>query len=333
MIAARLTTAYRSLRMIGFDLLPPFLVRLISRYVITPISSYRKLNSQIDSTSIFVSNPKELDAAIKLADASTPDDGLRSLLGRIHYTHQRDMPADPFSQEYKDAVMQDYLDISGRASYDSAVDEASDFEFDHIKDRPFPYLTQSTRTLGQQLMMQGFVIGSTPLKPGCSILEFGPGWGNTTLHLAQSGFKVTAVDVFAGFTKLIQYRATQLNLDVNVVQSDMLNYESPEQFDVILFFECFHHCADHQQMLQRLHRLLKDDGVVIFGAEPIGNQKAPWGIRRDGMAVWSVRKFGWFELGFRQDYFLDALQRFGWQSEMHTSCDIPYCNVVIARKK
>ena len=147
------------------------------------------------------------------------------------------MPANPFSQEYRDTVMSDYLDISGRSTYDSTKDEASHFDFNAIKDRPFPYFTQSTRTVGQQLMLQGFVLNSVSLAPGSTILEFGPGWGNTTMHLAQAGFKVTAVDVFEGFVRLIKYRAEQLKVDIEVVQSDMLDYSSSKKFDVILFFE------------------------------------------------------------------------------------------------
>lgn len=332
-LRARLVPIYRSLREIGFDVLPPFLTRLISRYVIMPIVLHWKLHLTSGAWPVRLSTLSELDDAINQADGSKSDDELRALLGSIYYDHQRVMPSDPFSAEYKAAVMQDYLDISGRVSYDAALNEKSDFDFEHIKDQPFPYFTQSTRTLGEQLMMQGFVIRAVSFKPGCSILEFGPGWGNTTLHLAQSGFRVTAVDVFEGFTRLIQYRAAQLKLNIKVIQSDMLDFQPQQKYDVILFFECFHHCADHLQMLQRLHDMLHDDGIVVFGAEPISPQGAPWGIRKDGMAVWSIRKFGWFELGFRQDYFLAALQNFGWYGEIMASCDIPSCNVVIARKK
>jgi cyclopropane fatty-acyl-phospholipid synthase-like methyltransferase len=45
------------------------------------------------------------------------------------------------------------------------------------------------------------------LPSGASILEFGAGWGNTSIELAKVGYNVTAVDIEANFVELINLRA------------------------------------------------------------------------------------------------------------------------------
>src|SRR5207302_7213627 len=132
-------------------------------------------------------------------------------------------------------------------------------------------------------------------------VEFGPGWGTTTLNLSQMGYHVTAVDAEQDFIDLIAHRAAQLGQKINLVKSDMLEFRSEQTFDAAVFFECFHHCSDHIQLLKNLQRLVNDDGVLAFAAEPIADAPYfpfPWGLRLEGMSVWSIRKFGWLELGF-----------------------------------
>ena len=89
------------------------------------------------------------------------------------------------------------------------------------------------------------------------------------------------------------------------------------------FFESFHHCLNHLNPLRLLHRKTKDTGVLVFGGEPVTKDAGfAWGLRPDGMAVWSVRKFGWLELGFDEDHFLEALLRTGWAPKRF---DVPGC--------
>ncbi len=78
----------------------------------------------------------------------------------------------------------------------------------------------------------------------------------------------------------------------------MLGFTTDEPFDAAVFYESFHHCADHLAMLDRLHRIVRPDGVVLFAAEPVQRLGYPWGPRLDGLSVWSSRTYGWLELGF-----------------------------------
>jgi SAM-dependent methyltransferase len=123
---------------------------------------------------------------------------------------------------------------------------------------------------------------------------------------------VTAVEVDENFCALLRNRrAGPGRLDI--VRCDMLTFTADGAYDVALFFESFHHCADHLTMLRRLHDIVRPDGFVVFASEPVHTMPFPWGPRLDGLSVWSSRTYGWLELGFQKGYFAEALQRTGWR--------------------
>ena len=94
--------------------------------------------------------------------------------------------------------------------------------------------------------------------------------------------------------------------------------ELEDKFDAILFFESFHHSFDHFATIAHCRDRLATGGKIVFAAEPITNAFAiPWGVRLDGMSLWSIRKSGWLELGFREDYFIDAMRRSGFRVQKY----------------
>ena len=153
------------------------------------------------------------------------------------------------------------------------------------------------------------------------------------MALATMGVDVTVVEIGEDFVEFLQRQTRHLD-NVTIVHGDMLTFEADEPFDAALFFESFHHCADHQQMLRRLHDIVAPSGQVMFAAEPIDNFPFPWGLRLDGMSLWSTRRYGWLELGFETRYFVEALARNGWLSHSHRArAASPLAHVVVARAK
>jgi ubiquinone/menaquinone biosynthesis C-methylase UbiE len=152
--------------------------------------------------------------------------------------------------------------------------------------------------------------------------------------MTQMGMTVTAVDIEARFCELIRRRAGLANVGIDVVHADFMWAEQTDKtFDVVLFFECFHHCADHLRLLKALRRVLKPGGRIIFAAEPVYAEfPQPWGLRLDGQSLWSIRKFGWMELGFSERYFQQALAKAGWRAERTVSGDVPWMTIWTARR-
>jgi SAM-dependent methyltransferase len=261
----------------------------------------------------------ELDDVLAQATAlmgPAPDEA-RALLDGIVLALPSAPPGDPFCEAYRDWVWDLYRVVSGRAGYDTGH-EASPFDLATALERPFPYQTGSLALVGRDLMARGHVIeclaGVVSDSAGPRrVVEFGPGWGNLTRDLVATGLDVTAVELDEKFCHLIAHRCDGPG-SVTVAQCDMLAFAGDMPFDAAVFFESFHHCADHLAMLRRLHDIVRPGGAVLFASEPIQNLAYPWGPRLDGLSVWSSRTYGWLELGFDCVYFDSALTRTGWSA-------------------
>jgi protein-L-isoaspartate O-methyltransferase len=222
-------------------------------------------------------------------------------------------PEDPFSAAYRDWVWSLYHDVSGRLEYTTA-NEASPFDLEEAVTTPYPYSTRSTTVVGEELVARGFIISTLGLTPPARVVEFGSGWGNLTLDLAAMGFEVTGVEIEAQFCTLAE-RRNRWGPRLSMVRSGMLEFGSTEPFDAAIFYESFHHCADHLTMLEHLREIVRPGGRVLWAGEPIAKMGYPWGLRLDGYSLWSTRTYGWLELGFDDNYFAQALARTGWRGE------------------
>lgn len=289
----------------------------------------------------YISNLSDLDRELAYVDSQfkISDDCGRIALGNFCYKIKKEsIPKDPYSLEYYDFQMGLYSHLSGRQSYNISNEE-SVFNQEEIKDAPFPYFTHNASTVGDQLLAIGFIIKKTNLPANSNILEFGPGWGNLTLAFVQMGHNVTCVEVEKRFIELIKYRTREIKNQINFFQQDMLKFsEFPDKkYDAVFFYESFHHCCDPIKLIKNLSNIINDDGIICFASEPIISSPSeicpyPWGIRLDGMSVWSIRRFGWMELGFEIDFFLKLLSRQGFKAERISSYVCPLTNLVIARR-
>ena len=269
----------------------------------------------------------KLEAASQISD-----DELRKLFPTFRMEFSKQVPLDPYSDEYARNQFELYRKISGRTY--SVENEKSVFNIDSATVSPFPYSTQSCKTVGDHVTAIAHLIHTMDLKPGAKIVEFGPGWGNTTLLLAMMGFEVTAVDIEEAFCALISRRAEQNGIKINVVNADFAWIEQiAEPVDAIIFFESFHHCSDHLRIIKALSRAVKVDGKVYFASEPITPDfPIPWGIRLDGESLWAISRHGWLELGFSEKYFVETLRKFGWLVDKHITSSLPRATVYVAKR-
>ena len=270
----------------------------------------------------------QLDAAAKVSD-----DELRSLFKNFEWRRPRSVENDPYSPAYREEQMEIYCKLASLQSYDT-TNERSHFDVDEAVRCPSPYRTGSPETVGDHLISIGFLLKTAGIRPGSRVLEFGPGWGNTTLALAQLGCRLTVVDIEPNFIELIQRRIKAVGLEVEAIQGDFNTlHGSGRQFDAVIFFECFHHCSDHLKLLRGLGELVSPGGLVVFAGEPITDTfPVPWGVRLDGMSVWSIRRFRWLELGFQESYFVRTLMRLGWSVSKHVTDASTVGTIHLARR-
>jgi len=270
---------------------------------------------------------KKLDTMAEISD-----DELRKGFSQFHMEFPVDLPSDTESEEYRLAQLNLYEFLHGKPY--SISNEIDDFDINTMALRPFPYCTESPTTVGNQLIAIGHLIKTMNLDAGSKILEFGPGWGNTTISLARMGYEVTAIDINDSFLALINERAERKNLKVETIQGDFsLITELDKKFDAVIFFECFHHCFNHQKLIADLNSVVAPGGKVIFAAEPItDNFPIPWGLRLDGESLWAIRRHGWLELGFQETYFRQLLSQHGWSLHKEVCTATPWGEVLIASR-
>lgn len=256
----------------------------------------------------------ELDHMIAVCNAAEAisDDAMRAVFPTFCMAPPRGLPSDPYSEGYRVAQLEFYRGIAGKPY--STANEATHFDVDALARRPFPFVTNSSATAGAYFMAIGYLLRCMALPAGSRVLEFGAGWGISSVWLAQLGHHVTTVDIEPDFCKLIRRRAAQEGVRVEVINADFFWIEQQNrQFDAVIFQGCFHHCDDHLRLLRALVPAVAPDGRIFFGAEPVmADFPQPWGLRLDGNSLWAIRKNGWLELGFRADYFRQALARTGW---------------------
>lgn len=279
-------------------------------------------------------NFDEIDAFLLRLSAAENDDHLRAMFNEYNAEFDLNVPDDPFSNEYRRQQMSLYKDLA-RQEY-SINNEKTPFDIQEMLASPFPYCHKSSETIGDTLLAIGYLIKNMGLSSGASILEFGAGWGNTSIELAKAGYKVTAIDIEENFVELINLRGVKESLsNVKAMKGEFFDIDKfNEKFDAILFFESFHHCDDHNLLLSKIDRVLNPGGKIVFGAEPITTEfPIPWGLRMDGQSLWAIRRNGWLELGFNRDYFTEALSRCGYFIDYHDGKDGPWSKVAIATRK
>jgi SAM-dependent methyltransferase len=245
-------------------------------------------------------------------------------------------PKDPRSQPYKDWQSRLYSLVAGR-DY-RTENEATPFDNDYMMSWPFPYSTRSASQVGEYLMVYGNLIKTMNLARGARILEIGSGYGALTYHLASMGHHITCVDVHEPLLAYVRERTSHLPGKVVTVLADMNDLQIRQSFDAVVFFESFHHGDDHVGMLRRLPHLLEPDGVLVLAGEPIVTKGSlavpyPWGLRMDGLSLWCIRRLGWLELGFEEQYMKMLLENLGWDLECASNHSIPAMSVWLAKRR
>jgi len=112
------------------------------------------------------------------------------------------------------------------------------------------------------------------LSPGAVICDVGCGPGRFSLEFARRGFQVTAIDRTLPYLESGRKRAADEGLVVEFVQADMRSFVRPNALDCAISmyttFGYFEDAADNRQVLENIHRSLKDDGILVI--EMIGKE-------------------------------------------------------------
>lgn len=246
------------------------------------------------------------------------------------------IPSDVTSIEYENFQLDLWKKVTGRNEY-VAFDCEANNNLKHVGGitETYPFVTRDRQTIKNYFAAINAIFEKIDLNPPADIIEFGTGWGHTVRFLSNSGFDVTALDIEREFLDLIPRLSLPGARDIKLIHSDFICNELEENaYDVAIFFECFHHCLNHRELISLLKKVLRAKGKIIFCAEAFYDDwfDYPWGLRLDGHSVWAIRNFGWLELGFTKTYVQDILRAEGFEVEWSTVDGIgPYGEFLVAR--
>ena len=219
----------------------------------------------------------------------------------------------PNAPEYRSFWEDTHFSILGE-TYEARRHENFDFDLAQMIECPYPYITKEPSIIAQQVRDWANVLEAIDLPGGSHILEMGAGWGNTSLLLAQSGFKVSVLDINPRYLDLISARCQRLALNIETIEGEFLDVAKLDQrYDAVLFYESFHHSLDHGELLRTVKTRLNERGRVYFAGEPIiENAPYAWGLNPSGEALFQMHTHGWMELIFDRGYFEELLNSLGF---------------------
>ncbi|MTI15643.1 class I SAM-dependent methyltransferase [Rhodobacteraceae bacterium RKSG542] len=126
-----------------------------------------------------------------------------------------------------------------------------------VSSRNMEFINRSATWIGEH-----FDLGE-----GKSLCDFGCGPGLYTTRLAKTGAKVTGLDFSANSLAYAREQAQLAQLPINYVQTNYLEFQSQEQFDLITMIMC-DFCAlspaQRKVLLAKFRECLKDDGAILL---------------------------------------------------------------------
>lgn len=190
--------------------------------------------------------------------------------------------------------------------------------------QPAYYMRRDSETMpiaGDQIIGLGMILKHCGLRPGDHALEYGAGFGQPALALSRLGVQVDTVDISSMFCDLVRQQAQFYQVPLTPFEGRFgWNPRGDHKYDLILFYEAFHHCTDFRTVVPELKRHLAPAGRVLLVGEPIARSQNrylpyPWGLRLDAEPIAQVRRFGWFELGFTEDFLVGLFTNAGFAAE------------------
>lgn len=230
---------------------------------------------------------------------------------------------DPFSPEYVAQQHRLWRLVAGvDREYEVETDE-QEADWGEVDAVRFPgYFKRrdpgAVVAASDHVLATGMMLKHCGLKPGDWALEYGAGFAQTALALARLGVNVDTVDVSERFCGWVRDQAEFFGVPLTPFKGRFGDAPRPGQkYQVVWFYESFHHCLDFERVVRELPKLLAPGGRVILAGEPIVEREYaavpyPWGLRLHSEVVAVVRRQRWFELGFSEDFLFELFAHAGF---------------------
>lgn len=141
------------------------------------------------------------------------------------------------------------------------------------------------------------------------ILDMGGGSGRFAIPLHKAGHDVTVMDRDDEAIEILRQRCP----DINYLQGDFEKIEIYHKYDIIIYIEVLGYMKNLQNVFQKVHSLLYDNGIFIFTATNLSSWKTIIrnSIRPDyGYIEMSTKKY--FEFIAKNSFITEQCTGFNW---------------------
>ncbi|MGU3469227.1 class I SAM-dependent methyltransferase [Methylobacterium sp. C33D] len=217
----------------------------------------------------------------------------------FQYETHVDENLNPFSEEYFEAQLRLYKEISGR-NLNQWDGELHPVHVDSLVHEANPLGVKNTNFVAEQVRALTTMLALCQLGETPKVLDMGAGHGLSSEVFAFCGCDVHSVDIDPQLSELATRRARGRGLAVRrtVANFDDLSSLSSSTYDAAFFFQSLHHCLRPWELISNLKEKMKIGGIIAFTGEPINYRWRNWGIRLDQESLYVARKYGWFESGW-----------------------------------
>ena len=101
-------------------------------------------------------------------------------------------------------------------------------------------------------------------KPG-KALDLGCGAGVFSIYMAKAGYEVTGIDFIPEALAMARQLAGKEKVNVNWLQADILTWEAPTKYDIVLDSGCLHTISDKKKFKERVVKWIVPGGHFILG--------------------------------------------------------------------
>jgi SAM-dependent methyltransferase len=214
-------------------------------------------------------------------------------------------------------------------AYDPQIDEEAAERFEDAIRFPGYFIRRdpfAVEHAAEHIVATGMIMKHGGAKPGQWALEYGAGFGQTALQLARLGVNVDTVDIDEAFCQQVKSQATFFGVPLTPFHGRFgWNPREGRKYDLIWFYQSFHHCLDFKNVVHLLKQHLSPTGTVLLAGEPITRREDqavpyPWGLRLHSEVVAVIRQRRWLELGFTEDFLVSLFTTAGFSAE-RMECD------------
>ena len=235
----------------------------------------------------------------------------------FRFSTKVDQSLDPMSEAYVAQQIALYEEISGR-NLDQASGEMTPLSADHYVAGANPYASHDVANISRHSRVIMNMMAAASLPAGARILDMGCGWGLSSELMAFCGAEIDAVDINPEFVRLVNLRAEHHRNSVKARVGTFDDCALNGPYDLVLFYECLHHAIRPWDTIARIKPALAPGGKIAIAGEPINaiwwNH---WGLRLDYLSVYCIRKYGWFESGWSEQFIRRCFTEAGLAVELY----------------